>query len=68
MYIEKATHKIAKHFRTRVVTSDATEQLIILGAGALRVSSQAFRQEVDEAQREIRWILEQTQPAAPQKS
>ena len=68
MYIEKATHKIAKRFRTRVVTSDATEQLIILGAGALRVSSQAFRQEVDEAQREIRWILEQAQPAAPQKS
>ena len=68
MYIEKATHKIAKRFRTRVVTSDATEQLIILGAGALRVSSQAFRQEVDEAQQEIRWILEQAQPAAPQKS
>ena len=36
MYIEKATHRIAKHHRTRVVTSDATEQLIILGAGALR--------------------------------
>ena len=33
MYIEKATHRIAKHYRTRVVTSDATEQLIILGAG-----------------------------------
>ena len=27
-----------------------------------------FRQEVDEAQREIRWILEHAQPAAPQKS
>ncbi len=51
MYIEKATHAIAKHYHTRVVTSDATEQLIILGAGALRVSSQAFRKEVQEAEK-----------------
>ena len=57
MYIEKVTHKIAKHYYTRVVTSDATEQLIILGNGALRVSSQAFLQEVREAEGEIREIL-----------
>ena len=37
--------------------SDATEQLIILGAGALRVSSQAFRKEVQEAEEEIRRVL-----------
>ena len=57
MYIEKATHAIARHYHTRVVTSDATEQLIILGAGALRVSSQAFRREVQEAEEEIRRVL-----------
>ena len=57
MYIEKATHRIAKHYRTRVVTSDATEQLIILGAGALRVSSQAFLEEVRAVEGEIRSIL-----------
>ena len=57
MYIEKATHAIARHYHTRVVTSDATEQLIILGAGALRVSSQAFRKEVQEAEEEIRRVL-----------
>ena len=57
MYIEKATHAIARHYHTRVVTSDATEQLIILGAGALRVSSQAFQREVQEAEEEIRRVL-----------
>ncbi len=57
MYIEKATHRIAKHHRTRVVTSDATEQLIILGAGALRVSSRSFREEVQAAEQEVRHIL-----------
>ena len=57
MYIEKATHRIAKHHRTRVVTSDATEQLIILGAGALRVSSRSFREEVQSAEQEMRRIL-----------
>ncbi len=57
MYIEKATHRIAKHYRTRVVTSDATEQLIILGAGALRVSSRSFREEVQAAEQEVRRIL-----------
>ena len=35
-------------------SSDGTEQIIILGGGALRVSSAAFRQEVEAAQREIR--------------
>ena len=57
MYIEKATHAIARHYHTRVVTSDATEQLIILGAGALRVSSRAFQEEVKAAEAEIREIL-----------
>lgn len=57
MYIEKVTHQIARHYHTRVVTSDATEQLIILGAGALRVSSRAFQEEVKAAEAEIREIL-----------
>ncbi len=53
-YIEKATHEIAKRHNTRVVTSDAAEQLIILGAGALRISSRAFREEVAAVEEEIR--------------
>ena len=57
MYIEKTSHKLAKHHRVRVVTSDGLEQLIILGNGALRVSSRAFWEEVKEAEDEIRKII-----------
>lgn len=57
MYIEKVSHKLAKNNRVRVVTSDALEQLIILGNGALRVSSRAFLEEVRQAEEEIRSYL-----------
>ena len=57
MYIEKVTHKLAKNHRVRVVTSDGLEQMIILGSGALRVSSRAFREEVKNAEEEIRRII-----------
>lgn len=57
MYIEKVTHKLAKNNRVRVVTSDALEQMIILGNGALRVSSLAFLEEVRQAEEEIRNII-----------
>ncbi len=58
MYIEKTAHKLAKKHLVRVVTSDGMEQLIILGNGALRVSSQAFYDEVKKAEDEIRQIIE----------
>lgn len=58
MYIEKVTHRIAKHNRVYVVTSDRMEQLIILGNGALRISSRAFLEEVKQAENEIRQIIE----------
>ena len=48
MYIEKATYQLADRRRVRVVTSDAAEQLIILGHGALRISARAFREEVEQ--------------------
>lgn len=57
MYIEKVTHKLAKNHKVRVVTSDGMEQFIILGHGALRISSQAFLQEVKLAEAEIRAII-----------
>lgn len=57
MYIEKVTHKLAKNNRVRVVTSDGLEQLIILGSGALRVSSRAFKEEVRSIEDEIRRII-----------
>ena len=57
MYIERTTHEIARDHYTRVVTSDTTEQIIILGSGALRVSSPAFQEEVESVEQEIRDIL-----------
>lgn len=57
MYIEKASHTLAKNNRVRVVTSDALEQLIILSGGALRVSSKEFLYEIRQAEEDIRSII-----------
>ncbi len=56
-YIEKASYKLAKNNRVRVVTSDGMEQMIILGNGALRVSSRMFLEEVRNAQEEIKELI-----------
>ena len=58
MYIEKVSKTLTKNNLVRVVTSDALEQLIILGNGALRVPARAFYEEVSEAEEEIRRIIE----------
>lgn len=58
MYIERASYKLAKNNRVRVVTSDGMEQLIILGNGAIRVSAREFREEIDTAEAEIRAIID----------
>ncbi len=57
-YIEKASKELSKHHRVRVATSDADEQLIILGNGAIRVSARGLRAEVDEVERSIREFIE----------
>ena len=56
-YIERATYEIGRHHRVRVATSDAAEQLIILGHGALRVSARTFHAEIEQAMGEISAIL-----------
>ncbi len=53
-YIEKVTHEIGKKYRVRVATSDGLEQLIIMGAGAIRVSAGELLEEVMEADEELR--------------
>lgn len=58
MYIEKASLDLAKKHKVRVVTSDELEQVIILGNGALRVSSREFQGEVKSAEENIRTIIE----------
>ena len=59
MYIERATHELAREHRTRVVSSDGAEQIIVMGHGALRVSARAFEEEVDAVEKEIREFLEE---------
>ena len=59
MYIERATHELAKEHRTRVVSSDGAEQIIVMGHGALRVSARAFEEEVRAVEKEIRAFLEE---------
>lgn len=60
MYIEKVSHDLAKkNNKVRVVTSDALEQIIILGNGALRVLSKEFLTEVKNAEESIKEIINQ---------
>ena len=56
-YIERTTYELARHYRVRVATSDGPEQLIILGHGALRMSAQTLRQEIESTQGQISAIL-----------
>lgn len=59
MYIEKVTYEMGKKYRVRVATSDGMEQMIILGHGAVRVPSLAFRSEVLQTHTEISQIVRQ---------
>ncbi len=56
-YIEKTVHQIGRKYKVTVATSDATEQVIIWGAGALRMSAQGLLLEVQETNREINRLL-----------
>ena len=56
-YIERVTHEIGKKHRVRVATSDGLEQLIIMGAGAIRVSAAEFKEEVMAAGEELRQMF-----------
>ena len=53
-YIEKTVADMSKKYDVRVATSDAMEQLIILGQGARRVSANEFLEEIKILNQEIR--------------
>ncbi len=57
-YIEKETRALTARHRVRVVSSDLEEQRIILGNGALRVSTKEFAAELRELSREISEAIE----------
>lgn len=54
MYIAKTTHKMANKYKVTVATSDALEQLIILGHGAIRMSAINFKEEIDRVNQQIK--------------
>lgn len=54
MYIAKTTHQMASKYRVTVATSDALEQLIIMGHGAFRMSAMNFKEEVDRVNKQIK--------------
>ena len=53
-YIEKTVQTIAKKYKVTVATSDALEQMIIWGSGALRMSAQGLKDAVEAAEKEMR--------------
>ncbi len=57
-YIERTVKELTKKYRVTVATSDATEQIIIWGAGALRMSAKELKAEVDLANERINDVLE----------
>lgn len=53
-YIEKTVRRMNRGYDVTVATSDALEQVIILGQGAQRMSADGLKEEVELMQKEIR--------------
>lgn len=53
MYIEKASYDLSREHRVKVATSDALEQVIILGHGAERMSANDLKWEVEQVGEQI---------------
>lgn len=52
-YIEKTVHEIGRKYQVTVATSDALEQVIILGQGGNRISAANLLEEVEAVEAEI---------------
>ena len=57
-YIEKTTHEIGRKYKVTVATSDALEQVIVMGQEAYRISARDFYEEVERTEKQIREINE----------
>lgn len=57
-YIEKTTHELGRKYKVTVATSDALEQVIVMGQGAYRISARDFYEEVERTEKQIREINE----------
>ena len=54
MYIEKTVHRLGRNNKVTVATSDALEQVIILGQGAHRISAKGLQEEIRQAEGRLR--------------
>ncbi|HHX12716.1 MAG TPA: NYN domain-containing protein, partial [Clostridiales bacterium] len=53
-YIEKVTHELSRKHNVTVATSDALEQLIILGHGGIRLTANELKEDIIDAGEQIR--------------
>lgn len=53
-YIERTVKEIGRKYQVTVATSDAMEQMIIWGLGAMRMSAREFKEEIEATNHEIR--------------
>ena len=53
-YIEQFTHKMGRKYDITVATSDAMEQMIVLGQGARRISAREFLENIHAMEQELR--------------
>ena len=56
-YIERLAHDMGGTYRVRVATGDSLEQLSVLGSGALRMSAEELRCEIEASGDEIHSFL-----------
>lgn len=62
-YIEKVAKIISKKYKVKVATSDAVEQVIVMGAGAELVSAKGLHREIKELENRMkRKYIEEARP------
>ena len=61
MYIERVTHELSEKYNVIVATSDALEQMIVIGRGARRMSSRELFLEVENLTRNKKAEFERKQ-------
>ena len=62
-YIEKTVFNIPKEYRVKVATNDGLEQTIIMGKGAIRITSKELKQMIEYEENNIRRNYTEKRPA-----
>ena len=57
-YIEKTAKELTKNYHVTVATSDALEQLIIFGSGALRMTARYLEEDILNVERAVSQMVE----------